>query len=142
MEDRARFAESSLKAINLPNCDGETMIAASRAILRSSYSDDEYKNEFFAIFILIDEETGDIVLDGFGEFNVASERYALEKSRLENAIKVMSRMPANMVSPSNSRLYQSEIEDIADSYHEQFLSSLRDFKAYFELEGAAGGKTR
>jgi hypothetical protein len=137
MEDNNRFSGAFLKAIALASYDGETMIAVSRAILRNSYTDGEYENEFFTIFILIDEESGDVVLDGFGEFNIASERYALEKSHIKNFIKIMIRMPKITEIRSNHRLLQDEIKDIAHSYHEQFLDSLGDFKAYFRLEEAS-----
>lgn len=134
MEDNNRFSGTFLKAINLAPNDGETIIAVSRAILRNSYSDNEYENEFFSIFILIDEESGDVVLNGFGEFNIASGRHALARSHLKNSIKIMSRMPENTEVLSNQRLFQDEIKDIARSYHEQFLDSMRDFKAYFQLD--------
>jgi hypothetical protein len=136
MEDKDRFSDNFFKALKLTPRDGEAMIAISRAILQNDYSNEEYENDFFSIFILIDEESGGIILDGFGEFNVASLRHELTGNCIENTVRIMTRASLEKESYSNGKLYRDEIEDIARSYIEQFLISLCDFKAYFKLEGA------
>jgi hypothetical protein len=132
MGDDARFSEACLRAVNMLDVDGSAMVAVSRAILRNDYSDEDYEKEFFSIFILIDEETGNIVLDGFGEFNTASQRYSLDQDHIRNLNKVLF-ASSRADSWSNSRLYHDDLTDIARSYRDQFDSSLRAFKAYFGL---------
>jgi hypothetical protein len=133
MEDNIRSSDTFFKTISLSDFDGETMIAVSRAILRNSYSNEEYENEFFTVFILIDEECGDIVLDGFGEFNTASERHAIVKSTIKNTMSIINNALVRHESRSNGRLYEKEINYVATSYRDNFLWSLQEFKKYFEI---------
>jgi hypothetical protein len=135
MEDKPRFAATFMNALNIPviKWDGEAMIAISRAILRNNYSETEYANEFFSIFILIDEETGHIILQGFGEYNFPSERHNLSKNLIANSLAALSRGSSATQPVSNSKLFQDDIESIARVYREQFSASLAEFKSYFRL---------
>ena len=140
MADNKIFSDACTRLINCSEYDGVTMIATSRAILGNSYSDKEYNNEFFNIFILVDEETGHIVLDGFDDLNLASERHNLSGSSFSNTVKILLGGVSGVASAaieSNTHIYQADIESIKLSYIDQFLSSLSDFKGYFGLGGDA-----
>ena len=133
MGDKSRFSDSHLKMVKSPNFDGGAMIALSRAILRNNYTDMEYNLDFFSIFILIDEESGYIILDGYGEFNTPSERATLTQSHIENTINIMSSERAFIDCRSNTKIFSEEIQDIERSYNDQFHSSLQEFRCYFQI---------
>jgi hypothetical protein len=136
MEDKSRFSASFIRALNLPvfKGDGEAMIAVSRAILRNDYSETEYANEFFSIFILIDEETGHIILQGFGEYNFPSQRRNLSKNLVADSLAAFGRGSSATQPVSNSKLFHDEIESIERAHRKQFLTSLAEFKSHFGLD--------
>jgi nucleoside-specific outer membrane channel protein Tsx len=133
MVDNTRFSDDLRKLIEPTTYTGEAMIAVSRAILRNIYEDFEYNNEFFSTFILIDEESGNIILDGYGEFNIPSNRHALSNNLIADSVKAIISSIKTEHAYSNGKIHQREIEAIASSYEHTFLSSLNDFKAFFGI---------
>ena len=133
MVDSSRFSEDLLKLVEQDNHSGEAMIAVSRAILRNDYSDAEFDSDFFSTFVLIDDETGHIVLEGFAEFNFPSGRHSLSENFLANTFKVLASTSQVKPSLSNSKIHRAEIDIIENTYGNGYLSSLREFKAYFGI---------
>lgn len=132
--DRRRFPDALLSLLQLSSFSGREIIATSRAILRNDYSDDEYYEEFFSIFILIDQETGHIVLNGFGEYNISTERFSIGDSWVLNFVRaIKSKILRNRDTYYNEPLYLSEIEEIEELYSEDFQKSIREFILYFGL---------
>ncbi len=59
MEDKSRFSEDLINAINGSDIDGRSMVATSRLLLLVDYSDKEYDNDLFSVFNLIIDEHRD-----------------------------------------------------------------------------------
>jgi hypothetical protein len=133
MAGSSRFSEDLLKLVEQQNHSGEAMIAVSRAILRNDYSEAEFDNDLFSIFVLIDDETGHIILDGFAEFNFPSGRHSLSESLVVNTFKALASFRQVERSLSNSKIHRDEIDIIANSYGDGYSSSLREFKDYFGI---------
>jgi len=133
MADKSRFSELLLRMIETLPTDGETMIAISRAILRNDYTLLEFGSEFLTIFKLIDDEGGDIVLDGYGEFNTASERYSVTDSNFANTIKIIFSRRGCIDARSNTILYRVEIQEIKNLYYDHFQLSLQEFRRHFGI---------
>lgn len=132
-EDNKRLSDDLYRLLRLDAHDGASMIATSRAILRERYSNEEYSNVFFDIFILIDEETGDVVLDGFGDLDVASARHAVSGNFFLNAIRsfIATRRPEIRLPASNDQ--NETLSIIEASYANHFSKSLRKFRSYFQI---------
>jgi hypothetical protein len=132
MADKPRFDDDAMKVIQIEPCSGEAIIAISRAILSSTYSDAEFNKDFFTIFIAIDDQYDHIILDGYGRFNSPSARFMLSNYRFINLIKAASGS-SKIDTQSNAIIYQDEIREIVTIYGKSFEASLVEFKDYFDL---------
>jgi hypothetical protein len=132
MADKPRLSEAALQVIQIPPSNGEIMIAISRAILSGNYSDEEFNQDFFIEFVGIDDEKDHIILDGYGQFNTASPRFMLSGNRFRDFLK-MSFGNNEPRGQSNTKIHQTEIQELYESKRNSFLESLRQFRSYFNL---------
>jgi hypothetical protein len=132
MADKSILDDAALRIIHLSPSDGETMIAISRAILSGHYSTDEFNEDFFIIFIAIDDQSDHIILDGFGEFNTASARFMISGNRLRDLLKV-SFGNHKIDARSNTIIYQAEIRDIYETDYDNFLECFQQFRLHFNI---------
>jgi hypothetical protein len=123
------FSGPIMAVLRSDQADGLAMIATSRAILDNQYSDGEYEKEFMSIFILIDEEFGHISLSGYGEYNIASARSAIDLEGGRFRVGDDPRKPFF----SNYKIYADEIESMENAYRETYLSSVMQFKSYYNV---------
>jgi hypothetical protein len=132
MVGKSRLNDAALRIIHLSPSNGETIIAISRAILSGHYSNEEFNEDFFIIFISIDDQSDHIILDGFGEFNTASARFMISGNRFRDILKV-SFGHHKIDARSNTKIYQAEIQDIYTTDYDYFLESLQRFRLYFNI---------
>jgi len=128
MGDRV-FSDTLVAMLGSNHFSGSAMIAASRAVLDNKYSDEEYHNDFMTIFILIDEETGEIVLSGYGEYNLASGRNEIVND--DGEFRIGADLRGSFL--SNYNIKEKEISCIESSYKDSFMDSVREFKRYFHI---------
>jgi len=133
MADECNFSMESIDLLRSVKCDGEYIIATSRAILNNKYSDLDYNKDFMSIFILIDDESGGIVLDNYGKYNVASPRYYLTGNTIKDFWKNIMSSGENEEVILNSPKREEEILSIFNLYKSQFYDSLEQFKKYYGI---------
>ena len=63
------FSDSALRLLRSDVQDGSTMVAVARAILSGQYPAEVYESGAFDVFQLVADESEDIVLSEFGEFD-------------------------------------------------------------------------
>jgi hypothetical protein len=124
MDDNIALSSQAIDLIKSDISDGFRMIATCRAILSGHYSDADFSEEFFSIFIAIDDDTGNLILKNFGDFNSASPRFELKKSNVANFVKLL----INDADNKNSFLDHEEARNIYSFYKDQFFESLNVFK--------------
>jgi hypothetical protein len=128
-----RFPASLLKVLSSLPHDGEQMIAISRAILMNDYQNDEYEQDMFSVFNLIVDESGEIILSGFGLYNFPTESMRAKRKSIDHTLLTLSSKYSEGCSASNSKIYWKEIGDIRTAYQSSFRTSLDEFIEYFHI---------
>lgn len=111
MVDSVNLSKLALELIKSRPSDGQSMIAISRAVLSGNFNDEIYNTDFLDIFQLICDDSDEIALSGFGEFNSIQGKKHSKLSHQSDQI----------------------ITEIHDFYFTKFEQSVSNFRNHYRI---------